>query len=175
MVSERESPVCVHGIEPDRHHPVRPAPERGADPCARPPSPDRERRQPGREIGVDVRHERRHRHTFELGGERRRGRQDVRDHDVGLERADELPRHLRRERRRLIRLQRPLSRGEDLVLGSGGEVHARGLGGLAPALPRLDPDVVAARHELGPQGDDRKGVPRVAERAQQHPHASALL
>ena len=66
----------------------------------------------------------------------------------GANDAHELARRPRRAHRRLVGLQRLLARGEDLVLGRGGERHPRGLGRLAPALPRLDPHLVAAREQL---------------------------
>jgi hypothetical protein len=115
---------------------------------------------------VHVRHERRDRHAAELGGERRRGREDVGHGDVGRERP-----HLRdglacRLDGRLERLERALAGREDLVLGRGGEPHPGGLGRLAPALPGVERDRVTARHERRAEREHRERVPGIAERAE---------
>ena len=67
---------------------------------------------------------------------------------------------------RLVRLERPLARGEDLVLGRGGERHPGRLGGLLPAPPGLQRDRVAARDERLAEREHRERVARVAERAE---------
>ena len=58
--------------------------------------------------------------------------------------------------------------GEDAVLGGGGEVQPLGFDVLLPAPPGLQRDVVSAGGERAPEGDHGKGVPGVAEGAEQH-------
>ena len=57
--------------------------------------------------------------------------------------------------------------GEDLVLRRVGEVDPRRLGVRAPALPRLEVDLVPARDERRPEREHRERVARVAERAEE--------
>ena len=74
---------------------------------------------------------------------------------------------------RLVGRQRALARGEDVVLGRGGEGHPLGLDVLAPARPGLQRHVVAAAGERAAERDRRKRVARVAEGAEQEPQALA--
>ena len=67
--------------------PVAPAPQRPARRGPRQPRADRVDRVAVGDERVDVRHERRQRHALELRGQRRAGREDVGDRDVGRERS----------------------------------------------------------------------------------------
>ena len=108
-------------------------------------------------------------HPLELGGERRREGQDVGDDRVGAQRGHQGTRHRRRAHHGLVGLQRPLARGEDVVLGRRLEGHPGGVHVGFPARPRLQHHLVPARHELAAQRDEGERVPGVAEGAQQEP------
>ena len=90
--------------------------------------------------------------------------------DVGRERRHERPRLPRRAHHRLVGLQRPLERGEDVVLRRRRErACPSALDVVLPALPRLQRHLVPARAQRAPERDDRERVARVAEGAQEQP------
>jgi hypothetical protein len=114
-----------------------------------------------------VRHERRPGPPLELGGERARDREDVGDDQLGIDAADQLARDARRLDGGRVGLERPLASGEDLVLRGRREADALALGVVAPAVPGLESDVVAAARQLGAEGDRREGVSGIAEGGEQ--------
>ncbi|HYH58194.1 MAG TPA: hypothetical protein VD790_03080 [Thermoleophilaceae bacterium] len=93
-------------------------------------------------------------------------REDVRHDHLGIDLLDQRLRLARRPYRRLIRLEGPLARGEDLVLGRRLEAHAERLDVRAPLGPGLEADGVPASGELGAERDRGERVPRVAERGE---------
>src|SRR5262249_5846709 len=80
----------------------------------------------------------------------------------------------RRALGRHVRLQRALGGRERRVLRCRRECHAQRHDVIAPALPRLQHHLVAARDERATEGDRRERVARVAERAQDAPRAPSL-
>ena len=154
------------------------APEPGSRARARKPRAERVGREAGGRPRVHVRHQGRERHAAELGGQRGRGREDVRDRDVGRERLDRRDRLAGGMDGRLVGLQRPLAGGEDLVLRRGGELDPGRLRRLLPAAPGLQRDGVAAVDERLAEREHRERVAGIAERAEvdaQGPTAHSCL
>ena len=142
--------------------PPRRRPERCAR-CHQPVGPRRQARTLDREEGRD---QGRVRDPGDLGGERRRRGDEVRDDDVGAQLLDsrsQLAHDLDRGR-----LPRPVRRGAGKhVVARSDEAEAHRLGDLAPALRQLDGDVVAAPRELARQGERRKRVALAVARRDQ--------
>ncbi|HXB64158.1 MAG TPA: hypothetical protein VNV42_04695 [Solirubrobacteraceae bacterium] len=147
-----------------RGAPPEPAPDGGAGEART----DRVDRGAVRRVGVDVGNQRGERNPAQLGGERGREREDVGDHHLGRELLHQRQRVARGVHDRLVEVQRLEAVGGHAVLGCGGESHALGLDGSAPALPCLQRHVVPTRGERASERDHREGVAGVAERAEQH-------
>ena len=143
------------------------APQRPADARSWQPRAVRVRRAARRHARVEVGDDRADGHALELARQRRREREDVRDDDVGRDRAHERDRLAGRALDRLVGRQRPFARGEDVVLGRRREAHPLVLDVLLPAPPGLQRDVVPAAGQLAAQCDDREGVARIAEGVEQ--------
>ena len=150
-----------------RHRPPQSAPQGCAGNRPRRPRADRVRSEARTDTWVGVGDQGRGRDPLEFGGERGREREDVVDDDVRTSLAQRVPRHGRRLDDRLVRLERALARREHRVLGGGEEPHAGVVHVRAPALPRLDRDVVAALAQAGPEREDRERMPGVAERPEE--------
>ena len=164
--------LAAPALQPGVRHARQPAPQLPPQRRPRPARTQRERRPAALGARIEVGDDRRHRHALELGGQRRRQGQDVGHHRIGGELRHQRPRLARRPQHRLVGLQRPLARGEDVVLGRRLEAHARGPHVVLPALPGLQHHLVPARRERAAQRDQRERVPGVAEGAQQQPQRS---
>ena len=107
-------------------------PQRSADGRARHLRAERVRREAWLGDWVHVRDQRRDPQSLELGGERRRQRQDVVDDQVGPELGDCRTRLRGRQHDRLVRRQRAVAGREDRVLGGRDEPHSVALDVVAP-------------------------------------------
>ena len=74
---------------------------------------------------------------------------------------------------RLVGPERLAVAREDRELGRGREAQPLALGVRRPARPRLQQHVVAAGAQRAAEGQEREGVPGVAERAEEDPQAAS--
>src|SRR5439155_7297837 len=109
---------------------------------------------------VGMRHESCPGATLELRRKSGRERQDVAHDGVGPVLANDRPRLARSAHDCLVWLERPLPRGEDLVLGRGIEAHSLSLDVVRPFAPGLDRYVMTARPNSLAEGDRWKRVSR---------------
>ena len=134
---------------------------------------DREERQARLDHRVDVGDQGRQRDPGLLCRQRRRQGEDVADDDVRphlLEQRQQRPRRLGR----VVAVGRVgVGRREHPVFLGRGEAEPGALDRLAPLLPGLDHDLVAALAQRPPQRDRREDVPGVAKGGDQEAQALA--
>ena len=155
--------------QPAVHRAGQGTPQRTARRGAGYPRAERVGRMLGRGGRKHVGDQGRHRDALELAGQRGPQCEDVGHHCVRTQPRDQHRGVPGGAHDRLVGLERALSGGEDVVLGRGGERHARRLDMPAPALPGLEGHVVAARREALAQRQHRKGVPGIAEGGEEKP------
>ena len=116
-------------------------------------------------VRVHVGHEGRARNLLLLRRQRRGEREDVCHNHVGRRLAHQRQRLARGVHHRLVEVKRLGSGGKHLILGGGGKRQALALYVRAPARPRLQRDLMAARGQRSAEGDHRKRVAGIAEGA----------